>query len=46
MLLLVQKKSPDEVPFLNGLTYEPIPRLLIPRFLDDRRGSAMRGTCC
>ncbi|MFM8460437.1 MAG: hypothetical protein ACKOB0_16145, partial [Chthoniobacterales bacterium] len=25
MLLLVQKKSPNEVPFFNGATYEPIP---------------------
>jgi hypothetical protein len=33
MLLLVQQKSPDQVPFLNGLTYEPIPQMLIPRFL-------------
>jgi hypothetical protein len=38
MLLLVQKKSPDEVPFLNGLTYAPIPRLLIPRIIDDQKG--------
>jgi len=33
MLALVQQKSPGEVPFLNGLTYEPIPQMLIPRFL-------------
>jgi hypothetical protein len=43
MLLLVQKKSPDEVPFLNGLTYEPIPRLMIPRFLDDEKGISHAG---
>lgn len=43
MLLLVQKKSPDEVPFLNGLTYQPIPRLLIPRFLDDEKGISHAG---
>jgi len=43
MLLLVQKKSPDEVPFLNGLTYAPIPRLLIPRFLDDEKGISHAG---
>lgn len=43
MLLLVQKKSPDEVPFLNGLTYAPIPRLLIPRFLDDDKGISHAG---
>jgi hypothetical protein len=39
----VQKKSPDEVPFLNGLTYEPIPRLLIPRILDDQKGISHAG---
>jgi hypothetical protein len=38
MLLIVQQKSPSEVPFLNGITYEPIPRLLIPRFIDDQKG--------
>ena len=43
MLLLVQKKSPDEVPFLNGLTYEPIPRLLIPRIIDDQKGISHAG---
>jgi hypothetical protein len=43
MLLLVQKKSPDEAPFLNGLTYEPIPRLLVPRFIDDEKGISHAG---
>lgn len=43
MLLLVQKKSPVDVPFMNGLTYEPIPRLLIPRFLDDQKGLSHTG---
>jgi len=43
MLLLVQRKSPDEVPFLNGLTYEPIPRLLIPRFIDSDKGISHAG---
>jgi hypothetical protein len=33
MLLLVLEKTPKEVPYLNGLTYEPIPAMLIPRFL-------------
>jgi hypothetical protein len=33
MLVLVQHKSPEEVPFLDGLTYAPIPQMLIPRFL-------------
>ena len=43
MLLLVQQKSPNEVPFLNGITYEPIPRLLLPRFLDDDKGISHAG---
>ena len=32
-LLLVQDKSPNQVPFLNGITYETIPMMLLPRFL-------------
>jgi hypothetical protein len=43
MLLLVQDKSPDEVPFLNGLTYEPIPLLLVPRFLAPDKGLSHAG---
>ena len=43
MLLLVQQKSPNEVPFLNGITYEPIPRLLLPRFLDNNKGISHAG---
>lgn len=43
MLLLVQKKSPDEVPFLNGITYEQIPRLMVPRLIDSEKGSAHVG---
>lgn len=43
MLLLVQKKTPDEVPYFNGATYAPIPRLLIPRFLDDEKGISHAG---
>lgn len=43
MLLLVQKKTPKEVPYFNGATYAPIPRLLIPRFLDDAKGISHAG---
>jgi hypothetical protein len=43
MLLLVQRKSPDEVPFLNGITYEHIPRMLIPRIFDQGKGSSHTG---
>jgi hypothetical protein len=38
MLLMVQRKTPNEVPFFLGATYEPIPRLLVPRFLDSNKG--------
>ena len=31
------------MPFLNGITYEPIPRLLLPRFLDDNKGISHAG---
>ncbi|MFZ4483476.1 MAG: hypothetical protein ACOYOL_05785 [Chthoniobacterales bacterium] len=43
MLLLVQKKSPQEVPYCLGATYAPIPRLLVPRFLDDQKGFSHAG---
>ena len=43
MLLLVQQKSPREVPFLNGITYEHIPRLLLPRFIDSGKGISHAG---
>jgi hypothetical protein len=43
MLLRVQRMSPTEVPFLNGLSYAPIPRLLIPRFIDDQKGISHAG---
>ena len=43
MLLLVQKKTPDEVPYFDGATYAPIPRLLIPRFIDDAKGISHAG---
>ncbi|MBU3666622.1 MAG: hypothetical protein FGM15_12215 [Chthoniobacterales bacterium] len=38
MLLIVQKNTPQQIPYLSGATYTPIPRLLIPRFLDDQKG--------
>jgi hypothetical protein len=43
MLLLVQKKAGMEVPFLGGITYEHIPRLLIPRFIDGGKGISHAG---
>lgn len=43
MLLLVQRKSPRSVPFLNGASYTFIPRLLIPRVLDENKGLSHGG---
>jgi len=43
MLLRVQKMSPQEVPFLNGITYEGIPKLLVPRFISSDKGIAHAG---
>jgi hypothetical protein len=43
MLLLVQDKSPNEVPFLDGMTYAPIPYLLLPRFLAPDKGVSHAG---
>jgi hypothetical protein len=43
MLLLVMKKSPGEVPYLGGMTYAHIPRLLVPRFIDSEKGSSHTG---
>lgn len=43
MLLLVMRKTPSEVPFFEGATYAPIPRLLIPRFIDDEKGISHAG---
>jgi hypothetical protein len=40
MLLRVQKMSPEEVPFLEGITYEGIPALLLPRFVYREKGLA------
>lgn len=43
MLLKVIKLTPQEVPFFNGLTYEHIPRMLVPRFIDDQKGISHAG---
>ena len=38
MLLRVQQMTPDQVPYFNGLTYEFIPQLLVPRFINSEKG--------
>src|SRR5262249_5389072 len=44
ILLLVQKKSPTEKPFLYGETYAIIPELLVPRALYEDKPRSHEGT--
>lgn len=39
MLLLVQSKTPAQVPYLHGRTYAVIPQLLVPRILNPEKVS-------
>lgn len=39
MLLLVQSKTPAQVPYLHGKTYAVIPQLLVPRILNRKKVS-------
>ena len=43
MLLLVQRKTPSEVPYFMGKTYEPILGLLVPRFISSKKGISHAG---
>ncbi len=44
MLMLAQDKSPNTKPFLYGKTYEILPQLLIPRFLNNNKIRSAEGT--
>ena len=44
LLLLVQRRSPDAVPYLGGETYRFIPGLLIPRIFDADKPPSNLGT--
>ena len=44
MLLMVQEKTPREVPFMKGDTYELIPQLFIPRMLNSQKIASHEGT--
>jgi hypothetical protein len=44
LLLMVQAKSPEQIPFLNGKTYEIIPELLVPRILNTNKIRSHEGT--
>ena len=43
LLLMVQQKTPAEVPFLNGETYRYLPELLVPRILTKDKAPAHVG---
>lgn len=43
MLMLVQKQSPEPRPFLEGESYAHIPYLIVPRFLDPDKPTALEG---
>ena len=44
LLLLVQDKSPDSIPYLNGQTYAIVPELIVPRFLNSKKIRSHEGT--
>jgi hypothetical protein len=43
LLLLVQQKTPSQVPFLHGETYRYLPELLVPRILTKNKSPAHVG---
>jgi hypothetical protein len=44
IFLLVMEMSPERTPYLFGESYAPIPRLLVPRFINPDRESTHEGT--
>ena len=44
LFLLVQDRSPNSVPYLEGKTYTIIPELLIPRYLNPEKIASHEGT--
>ncbi len=44
MLLLVDQKSPNELPYLYGKTYLILPQLIIPRFLNPNKIRSHEGS--
>lgn len=44
ILMLVQSRSPDPVPYLAGGSYQVIPALMVPRFLSPDRADTHEGT--
>lgn len=44
LLLMAQERTPRDVPYLSGATYEFIPQLLVPRFLNSNKIRSHEGT--
>ncbi len=44
LLLMVQDKSPETIPYLHGKTYEILPELLIPRIFNPNKIRSHEGT--
>lgn len=44
IFLLVFEASPETIPYLMGESYAPIPRLLVPRFINPERETTHEGT--
>jgi hypothetical protein len=43
MLLLVQRATPDFIPYLDGETYALLPSMLVPRFIDPEKVESQSG---
>ncbi|MGL5080768.1 MAG: hypothetical protein ACRC8A_04720 [Microcoleaceae cyanobacterium] len=44
MLLLAQKKTPEELPYLQGKSYLILPQMIVPRFLNPNKPRSHEGT--
>lgn len=44
LLLMIQEKTPKEVPYMSGSTYAVIPQLLVPRFINANKIASHEGT--
>jgi hypothetical protein len=43
MVLLVQRTTPDLIPYLEGETYAQLPNMLVPRFVDETKMISQAG---
>jgi len=44
LLLMVQERTPRDVPYMSGATYAIIPQLIVPRFLNANKIASHEGT--